>query len=176
LHVYESSELVGIFSVSDLLSHRFIVVFVLFCSSYMHFHSLNSSFGSIVVILVHIARTRYLLRTIRSRLFAIIKGFQHPSIGTRFWQQEIVLENTSVALGLRSSLGEFWRPIILEVLHEPGLGFVHYIIVMGSALFRWVVEAGVGCVGVLTEATVVQVSFVGLILLLFLSIDRASTI
>jgi hypothetical protein len=118
------------------------------CSSYMHFHSLNSSFGPVVVILVHIARTRYLLWTIRCRLFAIIKRFQHPSVGTRFWQQEVVLENATVALGLRGSLGEFGRPIILQVLHESGLGFVHNIIVMGSALFRWVVEPGGGCIGV----------------------------
>ena len=108
----------------------------------MHFHSLNSSFGPIVIILVHIVGTRYLLRTIGSRLFAIIKGFQHPCVWTRFWQQEVILENASVTLGLRGCLGEFRRPIILKVLHEPGLGFVHYIIVMWSALFSWVVEPG----------------------------------
>lgn len=105
----------------------------------MHFHSLNSSFCPVVVILVHIARTRYLLWTVGSRLFAIIKGFQHPSVGTRFWQQEVVLEYTTVTVATlpeRGCLGEFRRPIILKVLHESGLGgFVHCIIVMGSPLF-----------------------------------------
>jgi hypothetical protein len=165
----------GILSVSDLCQHRFIVIFVLFSCSYMHFHSLNSSFGSIVVILVHIART-CLLWTIRSRLFAIIKSFQHPRVRTRFWQQKVVLENATVALGLWGCLGEFGRPIILQVLHEPGLGFVHNIIVMGSALFSWVVESGGGSVSVAvrTESTVIEVIFV--CLLLFLSIDRASSI
>jgi len=47
---------------------------------------------------------------------------------------------------------------------------------MGSALFRWVVETGGSCISVWTEAAIVEVIFVGLILLLFLSIDRASPI
>jgi hypothetical protein len=141
----------------------------------MHFHPLNCSFGAIVVILVHISRTSLLLWAITSRLFAIIEGFKHPSVGTGFWQQEVILENASVTLGLSSCLGEFGRPIILHVLHETGLGFVHNIIVMGSALLRWVVEAGGGCVGVSTEGAVVQVSFVALVLLV-LAIDRASPI
>ena len=138
----------------------------------MHFHPLDSSFCAIGGVLVRIASS-HLLRTIRSRLFAIIEGLQHARVGTSFGQQEVVLENASTGLLLWGSLSEFWRSVILQVLHETGLSFVHNIIVMRSALFRWVVEPRGSCVRVGAEAAVVQICF---LILLFLSCDGSSSV
>ena len=76
----------------------------------MHFKPLHLSFFAIVIILVHIPR--HLLRTIWGRLFAIIKSFQHPCVGTCFGQQEVVLENAIVMSRLLVRV-ELSRSIIL---------------------------------------------------------------
>lgn len=131
----------------------------------MHFHALNCSFCPVVVILIHISSL--LLGTVRGRLFAIIKSLQHSCVGTRFWQQEVVLEY-SVVLSWGSLLLvlEFRRSIILQVLHEARLGFVHNIIVMGSALLWRIVKARSCCVRTRAKAGVVHVGFVLVILCL----------
>lgn len=123
-------------------------------SSYMHFHSLDCSLSPIriivVVILVYVCSVY--LWPIRRRLLAIIESFQHSGVGTRFRQQEVVLKN-SIVLRLLSLLliAEFSRPIILQVLHETSLSFVHNIIVMRCPLLRRVVESRSGRICARTE-------------------------
>jgi hypothetical protein len=69
---------------------------------------------------------------------------------------------------------EFRRSIILKILHEARLGFVHNIIAMGSALFRRIVKARSCLVMTLANAGVVHV---GIVLILFcLSRDGASSV
>lgn len=82
-------------------------------ASYVHFHALDRSLSS-VVILVDVAS--HLL--IASRLFAIIKSFQHSCVGTCLRQKEIILENSIAILSRLLLVMEFSWSIILEVLHE----------------------------------------------------------
>jgi hypothetical protein len=69
---------------------------------------------------------------------------------------------------------EFGWSIILEILHEPRLGFIHNIIVMRSALLRRVVEARSCLIGTCAEARGVHLP---LVLILFtLASNRSSSI
>lgn len=120
--------------------------------SYVHFESLHLSFFAVVIILVHVPTCHLLLRTIWCRLFAIIKSFQHSSIGTCFGQQEIVLENTIVLSRLLLVRVELSWSIILKVGHEPRVGLIHDIIVVRSALLWRIVKARGSGVGVGAEA------------------------
>ena len=134
----------------------------------MHFHALDGSFRA-VVILIHIAS--HLLWTVGSWLFAIIKCLEHPCVGTRLGQQEVVLEYAVASLSrllLRCKLG--WS-IILQVLHEPRLGFVHNIIVMGSALLWGVVKPRSCLICSLAEAWGVH----PIVVILVLASDGASS-
>jgi hypothetical protein len=112
----------------------------------MHLHALNGSLGA-VVILVHIGSH---LGSIGGGLLAIIERLQHPCVGTSFWQQKVVLEN-SVILS-RGLIVELSWSIILKVLHEPGLCLVHNIIVMWCALLRGIVKPGCCSIGARTES------------------------
>ena len=81
--------------------------------SYVHLHTLNSSFRPIRVLhlgwvtMLSVYMIWYVAEPIGStlvlcastrRLFTIIESFQHTRIWTCFWQQEIVLKDAVVAL------------------------------------------------------------------------------
>ena len=118
----------------------------------MHFHSLNGPFCAVTpgIILIHI--TRHLSLWATRRLFAIIKGLEHPRIRTGFRKQKVILEYTILRILCLSTVAKFGRSIILKVLHEARLGLIHNISVMRRALLRWIVEAGGRGIGTRTEA------------------------
>jgi hypothetical protein len=124
-------------SLSDSSSTPIYLLFDCLYHSYVHFHALNSSFGAIAIILVHISR--HLLGTIGGRLFAIIKGLEHSCVGTGLWQQEVVLEHTVILSRLLPSVELGWS-IVLQILHEARMGLIHNIIVVRSGLLWRVVK------------------------------------
>ena len=127
--------------------------------SYVHFHSLYGSLGTIITIIRLVMRVGInVLRHTRSCLlvcyvshlswlFTIIKSFEHSSIGTSFGKYEVVLENAILSLtnlGTIDWTNDLWS-IILKVLHETSLSIVHDIL-RRILLFIWVVESWCSCV------------------------------
>ena len=130
--------------------------------SYVHFHSLYGSLGTIIAIICLIMRMRinvlgHMVRTRSSLLvshishlswlFTIIKSFEHSSIGTTFRKYKVILEDAVLSL---TNLGTIdWSndfgSIILEVLHETSLSIVHYVL-RRILLFVWIIESWCSCV------------------------------
>ena len=122
--------------------------------SYVHFHSLYGSLGTIITIICLIMRVgiNVLWHTGSSLLvcyishlswlFTIIKSFEHSSIRASFRKYEVVLENAILSLtnlGTIDWTNDLWS-IILKVLHETSLSIVHDIL-RRILLFIWVVES-----------------------------------
>jgi len=162
-------------------------------SSYMHFHSLYSPFRTIITIICLVV-TMWIniaidLTTTRSSgvgyvshlswLFTIIECFHHTSIWTTFRQNKVVIEYAILGSLRTILITNYFRSIILKILHESGLGVIHLILRWLLLLLVWVVESWCSSIRSGAETTLIHLilfvhEYYTVILLMAISSFKAS--